>query len=69
MQHGTAQGHMDHGMHVDLESIQSWVEKVVENGRVAEVCLTAATLTILGWGTVAFHKALLSYQIMGFSPF
>ncbi len=69
MQHVTAQGHMDHGMHVDLEPIQSWVEKVVENGRVAEVCLTVATLTILGWVAVAFYKALLSYQIIGFSSF
>ncbi len=69
MQHRTVPGHMDHGIYIDLEPVRSWVEKVVESGRLTEICLTAATLTILGWSVFAFHKALQNYQVVGPSFF
>ena len=69
MQHRTAPGHMDRGVDLDWESVQSWVLGVLGDGRGAEMVVTVSTLTILGWAALAFHKALLSYQIMGFGSF
>ena len=64
MQHRTVPAHMDHGIHIDLEPVQSRVQKAVKQGWVAEIILTAATLAILGWLVFVFHKALLNYQVV-----
>ena len=65
MQHGTAPGHMDQGIHVDWESVRTWAEKILRERKLAEIGLTAATLSILGWAVLAFHKALQNYQVVG----
>ena len=65
MQHGTAPEHMDNGMSVDWESTRAWVHKATKEGLLAEIGVTAATLTILGWSVFALCKALENYQIVG----
>ena len=69
MQNVTAPGHMDHGMHVDLEPIQSWGQKAVKEGWIAQIGLTAATLGLFGWTVFALHEAVLNYQIVGSTLF
>lgn len=65
MQHVTAPGHMDHGMRVNLESIQSWAQRVVKEGWVVEIGVTAATLGLFGWTVFALREAVLNYQVVG----
>ncbi len=65
MQQRTAQGHMDQGVQIEWEAVQSWLEKATVRETLAEVGLAAATLTVLGWTVFAFYKALQSYQMVG----
>ena len=69
MQHRAASGHVDHGFHIDWESVCSWVERARKEERLAEIGLAAAFLTILGWSVFAFQKALQNYQVVESSFF
>ena len=69
MQNVTAPEHMDHRVDLNWESVQSWMEKVIGEGRVAEIGLTVSALTILCWMLFALHKAMQNYQILGSTLF
>jgi len=69
MQHRTAQGHMDHGIDLDWESIRSWIQRVLGGEKVAGIGVTVSTLTVLGWTLFGLHKAMQNYQILGSTLF
>ena len=69
MQHRTAPSPMEHGIHIGSEQLQLWVEEVSTRVSLAEIAVAAAFLTILGWSTFAFQKALQNYQVVGSSFF
>ena len=65
MQQNTAQGHVDHGVHIDWEPVDSLVEKAEKEGWIAEIGVTAATLAVFGWIVFAIHKAMQNYEMVG----
>ena len=65
MQHGTAQGNMDHRVHIDWEPVESIAQKAVKEGWIAEIGVMAVTLAILGWSVFAIHKAMQGYELVG----
>lgn len=65
MRRRTAQGNMDHGVHLDREPVDSMAEKAVEKGWIAEIGVTAATLAVFGWIVFVIHEAMQGYQVLG----
>ena len=69
MKQSTAQGHMDHGVQIDWEPVDSFVEKAEKEGWIAEIGVTAVTLAVFGWIVYAIHKAMQGYEMVGHTCF
>ena len=53
------------GLHVDWNQVRTWGEKTLTRERLAEIGLTAATGTVLGYVIWWIAKAAENYTILG----